>query len=250
MKRHFATLAVVAALALTLASAHAQAPQPPLVIGRNSLDSTFTDVTEQVTLEAFRRADIAVRIVRLPLLRSIEMAAGGEIDGDTARAANVGERYPSLIVLTPPVIRADSAIYGRDPTLTQRTRAEIRRMSACVGRGSMVLRNHSAGMRTVEAPTREASLTMLAAARCDIAVVLHLDADVSIAQQQLKGLVRWPYRWDSEPLYLVLNTKHAALAPRLNQALAGMKADGTIDRYYADALRRNHVKPLESEPPR
>ncbi|MBS0445549.1 MAG: hypothetical protein JSR59_06315 [Proteobacteria bacterium] len=74
-------------------------------------------------------------------------------------------------------------------------------------------------------------------------------ADASIAQLGLRDrLTSWPYRRDTEPLHLVLNARHAALAPRLGAALAEMKADGTIDRYYADALQRKGVDRLGPEP--
>ena len=220
------------------------------MIGRSTLESAFSDVAEQVVLEAGRRAGVGIRIERFPLARSIEMAKSGEIDGDTARTAEVVERYPGLIVLKPAVIPADSAIYGRDPALAQRTRAEIHRMTACVARGRGVLAKHAEGMTVVESPTREASLAMLGAERCDVALVLALDAEASREKLGLTKLVRWPYRWASDPLYMVLNPKQAALAPSLSQALASMQADGTTERYYTEALRRNRVQALGPEPAR
>lgn len=237
-----------AALALAAALA-APASAQTLVIGRSNIDSVFASIAERVSLEAFGRIGAPVRVQGLPLQRSIEMTQSGEIDGDTARAADISERYPEVIALTGgPTIVADVAIYALDDTIRQRTRAQIRAMSVCTQRGAYILVRSTEGMKVHFASAREDAFEMLADGRCQVLAALQIDVDRRIATGKLPPVARWPYLWASEPLYLALNRRHAALAPRLNKVLDEMNRDGTTERLRVEAMRANGVEPLKPEP--
>jgi polar amino acid transport system substrate-binding protein len=221
----------------------------PLIIGRGEQRSAFASLAARITEEAFRRAGLKAEIRTFPLLRSIEMASSGEIDGDVSRTADITTRFPNLVALTVPPLQCDLAVYGRDPDLPRWSHAEIATSkTACITRGSVIARTYTQGMSVEEVTPGSASFDMLADGHCDVVVIVRLDAEKLISERGLDGIVRWPYLWATEPLYLILNRKHAALVPRMNRVLAEMASDGVIERYNREALEALGIAALKPLP--
>lgn len=241
--------------------AHAQSPAPvpaaTLTIGREPEDSLIAQVSIAVLTEAFRRAGIGMAFARLPLSRSAEAANGGEVDGDLNRIALVAEKYSNLMLVPVPINRVDVAIYGASASLQNKSRDEIRKLSVVIQRGIFVLGKYSQGMRVTDTSTVDSAMEMLLNGRGDVLMLTYADAELWLARNRVAragasapyaDVVRWPYAWASEPLYLLLNRRHAALVPRLAQALLDMRKEGVIEREYRAVFRRFHIPLLESEP--
>jgi polar amino acid transport system substrate-binding protein len=238
-----------ALLALPMRPALAQVPTQVLTIGRVGLDfeSPLSDIAEEVMREASRRAGIELVFRRLPVLRSAEMANDGETDGDLARIVDVVARYPNLILVPTPISKFTVAIYAATPEITKMTRAEIRQLKIGTIRGVFTVIKHSRGLTVTDTLGTNSALDMLGAGRFDAAMLDLLDTETFIAKNHVTGLYRWPHAWAVEPMYLLLNRKHAALVPRLNEALLQMKREGLIDKAFSDTLRRHRIEPLKPD---
>lgn len=240
-RRHLVLATAAAALGCP-----ALAQPQPIRIGRTDYVSPISEIEERVLGEAFKRLGQPVQFVKLPLLRLIEMANAGDIDGDIGRIPEVAQRFPNLLMLPTPICQVDVAVYGKARDFAERTRSDIMGLNTGIVRGVFVLSKHSKGMKVTEAQNFEAITQMLDSQRIEAAMVVFLDTEVLLQAPGAPSLVRWPYLWASEPLHCLLHKSHAALVPRLENVLAQMAKEGLIRRYYADELRRIGVTPLRA----
>lgn len=225
-------------------AAQAQTPQQVVRIGRTDYVSPLSDIEERVLGEAFKRIGVRCAFVPIPLLRLIEMANDGQVDGDIGRIPEVADRYPNLIRVSTPICQTDVAVYGRTADFAKRSRSEIAAMNIGIVRGVFVLSKHTRGMNVIEVQNFEAIANMMANQRIDAAVAIYLDFEVQLQNGPMAEMVRWPYLWASEPLHFLLHKTHAPLVPRLDEALARMAKEGLIRRYYADGLKKLGIAPL------
>ncbi|CAN5914349.1 hypothetical protein BH11PSE8_BH11PSE8_19320 [soil metagenome] len=241
--------------AVTPAAAPAMTPVPPplpgtpmLTIALQEVHTPLSDVSVMVVTEAFRRAQIGLTFRRLSLARQIELANSGEIDGDVHRIAMVADKYPNLVMVPTSTNRVDVAIYGSEPWLASITREGISKLSVVLQRGIFVLSKYNTSSNTAEAQTVAGALDMVLNRRVDVAMLPYTDVEVRTESPRASDLVRWPYLWASEPMYLLLNRRNAALVPRINEALLQMKQEGFIEAAYRDTLARHQIKTLAMEP--
>ncbi|CAN5914335.1 hypothetical protein BH11PSE8_BH11PSE8_19310 [soil metagenome] len=251
---------VVVASALAGSEACAEEPAVPpgpavtLTVGRQQDEAPLPDVSVAVVTEAFRRAGIGLALRRLTLPRSIEMANNGEIDGDLHRIALVVEKYPNLLAVPTPINRVDVAVYGAPATLAGKSRAEVSKLQVAIQRGIFVLEKYSRGMRVSDTFTTDSALEMLLNGHTDIVMLTYADAEIRLARRGIGAaaapytdIVRWPFLWASEPLYLVLHRRHAALVPRLDAALQEMQKEGVIERDYREILAARNIRLLQTD---
>lgn len=240
LRRHALLAAALAPVAASLAQT---APQV-VRIGRTDYVSPLTDIEERVLRHAFDRIGVRCEFVPIPLLRLIEMANDGQVDADIGRIPEIASRYPNLIRLSTPICQTDVAVYGRTADFARRTRSEIAGMSIGIVRGVFVLSKHTQGMKVIEVQNFEAITNMMLNQRIDAAVAIYLDTEVQVRDKRIAEMVRWPYLWASEPLHFLLHKSHAALVPKLEEALARMAKDGLIQRHYAEGLKKIGLAPL------
>ena len=245
--------ALLALLASCAHASRAQAPNLTLTAGRiasGDVLGLLNRAVEPIVDEAVRRIGYATRYVRLPPLRSIEAANAGETDIEPTRILDVLASYPNLIAVPTPVARGVMSIYAATPTIATRTRAEIQRMRFGIVRGHLLSQKLTSGMRTTEGNTPALVFDMLMGGRCDVVLVEHFEGAPVLVEHPQPEVHRWPYAWGSVPTHMMLNRKHAALVPRLDDALQQMTHEGFIERAYADGLRANRIGPPPPIEPR
>lgn len=235
----------LAAAAPGLAAAQ-PAPRPVLAIGtQGGTPSLLGTIAEEVVLQACRRAGIDLKVARLPLMRSIELANRGEIDGDMMRIADVAQRYPNLVRVPTPVAHAHVVVYVRAGAAQRLPREQVGQLLIAYTRGTFVLVKHAQGLRTVEVDNVDQVFGMLAAARVEAGLATYLDAEQALQRLQLvAAVVRWPQVWAIEPVYLFLHRSREDSVPLLDAALRQMAQKGAIDRVYRDMLKAEGIQPL------
>lgn len=227
---------------LLLAPAQAQAV---LQVGRTELNSPLSDIAQRVVTEALQRAGLRAQFNAMPLQRSLALVNEGALDGDLMRIADVAKQMPNLISVPTPLAMVHVALYGRDAKQVNLPRADVAKLSVGLPRGIVLLVKNSAGMLVSDSQTNFKALDMLQHGRFDTAMLVHIDAELEIAKNNFTGISRRASYWASEPLFLQLNIKHQALAPKINSALQAMQAEGLIAKYYEEGLQKINVKPLK-----
>ena len=222
---------------------------PMLTIGLQDVDSPVSDISVAVVTEAFRRAQVGLTFRRASLTRQIELANSGEIDGDLHRISTVVDKYRNLMLVPTSINRIDVAVYGIDPALVSMSREEVGKLSVVLQRGIFVANKYNPSPNSSEAHTVAGALEMVLNRRVEVGILSYTGVEVRTVRPRASDMVRWPHLWASEPMYLVLNRRNAAVVPRIDAALQQMQKEGAIEAFYRDTLARHGIKTLSPEPP-
>ena len=238
---------VVTALASLLMCVTAMADT--LRLANNDKFSAMAEVFERVGFEAARRAGITLRIEPRPLIRGSVEANDGLLDGELARIADIPRQFPNLVAVPVAVAWSHGALYGRPADIAGKSRADLMKLRIGTTRGNTMLEKSTAGLDVRGAANIESVLDMLRARQVDVAVLLHPSAEAVLAQQGSREFVAWPAYWVSEPLYIILNRKHAADAERLKTALTAMEKEGFIDKVFLARMKQLGIPDLRPASP-
>ncbi len=204
--------------------------QPVLTISTNNTPSD-RKALEQLTHEAFRRIHLGVQIVSNPSERSLVLANQGEVDGEGLRVAGLAQQYPHLIPVPERFIGISFVAFARQHGLTLNGWNDLQPHRVGFITGWKMFEAHAAGARIVNrVETPEQLFKMLAQDRIDLALYTLADGQALVRRLGLNGIQALAPSLRDVDLYLYLHQRHAALVPRLAQALRDMKADGTHAR--------------------
>ena len=219
--------------------------QQMLQVGRTDLNSPLSDIAQRVVTEALQRCGMSAQFNAMPLQRSIALVNEGALDGDLMRITDAAKQFPNLVSVPTPLAMVYVALYGRDAGQVNLPRADIAKLKVGLPRAILLLVKNSAVMDVTDSQTNFKALDMMLHDRFDIAMMVHIDAELEIAKNNFTGIARRSNYWAAEPLYFFLNKKHQALVPKINAALQEMQAEGLISKYYDEGIRKINVKSLK-----
>lgn len=219
-----ACLAQVAKLSLTTTML------PPLT--SSSDHPGFIDV---VARAAFKRIGVDVEIAVLPAERSLINVNEGFDDGDIFRAAGLERDYPNLLRVPGKILDNEFMAYTKRADIKIRNWADLQPYAVAYATGWRIFDLNVTGVKEL---TKTASIE-------DLFLLLEKGRADVILMDRWQGLLiarrnGYQVHLQEPPLariemFMYLNKKHAALVPRVAQALADMKADGSYrklhDRY-------------------
>jgi len=189
---------------------------------------------DRVVAEACRRVGVTMRRVHLPAGRTLVLANQGVEDGVYSRIAGFSARYPELVVVPEPVGEITYVVFSRSPELKISGWESLRSLSVAVVLGRATSATRTAGMPDVVRVREPLQLfRMLKAGRVEVVVYEHWQGVVAARRVGLDDVVVHQPALQSLPLYLYLNSRHAALVPKFADALRAMKQDGTYARLRA-----------------
>lgn len=221
----------LAALAAALCVGTAGAEGPTVVVSTNNtpLDRKLL---EQVSQEAFRRLGTAFRLTSLPSERSLMSANRGEVDGEGLRVAGLSKQYPELVQVAESYVRVSFVAFAKDAGIdVSRGWESLKPHRIAFINGWKLFESHAAGARAVtKVDTAEQIFRMLAAERVDLGLYTLADGQALVRSMGLPAIVPLTPALQEVELYLYLHRRHAALVPRLEQALRDMKSDGSFER--------------------
>ena len=196
---------------------------------------------DEVAREAFRRIGIDIDVSVLPGDRALMNVNTGLDDGDLLRTPAVEKDYPNLVRVPEKIMDFDFVGYSKNPTL---------RVNGLAGLKPYVV-GYAAGWKIYEQKVRDYRELTSAPSLKELFLLLKNGRAEVVLADRWQGL--WAARdagvqahiieppFAKSPMYIYLNKQHAALAPKLSDALILMKADGTYQRIVDKMLR-----PLES----
>ncbi|MFM2068406.1 MAG: hypothetical protein RLZZ584_3315 [Pseudomonadota bacterium] len=231
------TLATVGAAAQAPASAPDASPLT-LTISTNNTPQDRLALAE-LTREALRRIGAELRLVSLPSERSLQEADAGVVDGEGLRVAGLGTQYLNLVQVPERYIGISFVAFARVTPGTPAPRLEqgwrsLQPYSVAHITGWKLFEASVSGTRAhykVDKP--EQLFRMLDAGRVDLALYTRADGHALLRSMGLGGIREIEPALKDVDMYLYLHRRHAALVPRLAQALRDMKADGTHARILA-----------------
>jgi polar amino acid transport system substrate-binding protein len=223
------------------AQAQAGAPDAPPLTLTISTNNTPLDrqALAELTREALRRIGADLKLVNLPSERSLHEADAGAVDGEGLRVAGLGAQYPNLVQVPERYIGISFVAFAKvapgqaAPRLEQGWRSLAPYSVAHIG-GWKLFEASVTGTRVLHKVDKPEQLfRMLDAGRIDLALYTRADGLALLRSLGLDGIQVLEPALKDVDMYLYLHRRHAALVPRLAQALRDMKADGSHARILA-----------------
>jgi polar amino acid transport system substrate-binding protein len=231
------TFPVVIAGALFLMAGLACAADVPVLVLNDTNEPPFTTTDGQgfldvVAGEAFRRAGVRLRLVKLPAERGLINANAGIEDGDLNRIAGLEAQYPNLVRVPEKLIDWTFAAFSKNPALPARSEILRARPIGYI-RGWKIYEQQMAGAPQVVTAEDPAQLfRLLQHDRIEVALYERWQGLNLIQRQGLTGMVALDPPLAKREMFIYLHKRHAALVPRLAEALRAIKAEGLYDRLY------------------
>ncbi|HEX7971713.1 MAG TPA: transporter substrate-binding domain-containing protein, partial [Thiobacillus sp.] len=156
--------------------------------------------------------------------------------GDLVRIAGLEARYPNLVRVPEKLLDWEFAAFGKDAALPARWET-LRTRSVGYIRGWKLYEQQLAGAPHVVTAEDSAQLfRQLQHDRIEIALYARWQGLSLIQREGLKGVHVLEPPLATREMFIYLNKRHAALAPRLAEALRAIKAEGLYDRLYRDKV--------------
>jgi polar amino acid transport system substrate-binding protein len=222
-------------------SCHGQAPLvlstfagPPL---SNQEGTGFYD---QVLLEAFARAGVAVEIIQLPAERSLRNVNQGITDGDFVRIAGLDTLYPDILQVAEKIDDFEFVGFAKNGAITTTGWESLTPYDVAIVRGWKILENNIQGVRSlVRTKNQRLLFTLLENNRADIVVYSRFEGCEMLRQLGINDVTVLNPPLAVREMFLYLHKKHQDLAPVIAGHLRQMKADGTFA-----AIRTKTLAPL------
>lgn len=233
-------LAWLAGVLLAGAAGVSAADLPELVINDTN-EPPFTTADgrgflDLVADEAFRRAGVRLRLVRLPAERGLINANADVEDGDLTRISGLEATYPNLIRVPEKLIDWEFCAFGRQP-LSNASWENLRARSLGHIRGWKIYERAFGQPTTVITAVDSAQLfRQLQRERIEVALFERWQGLARIKRERLDGVHVLAPSLARREMYLYPHKRHAALVPKIADALRDIKVEGLYDRLYRDKV--------------
>lgn len=195
--------------------------------------SGFLDI---VAGEAFRRAGVKLRLVKLPAERALLNANAGIEDGDLTRIAGLEAQYPNLIRVPEKLVDWEFSAFSRDSTMPA-TLDTLRTHSVAHIKGWKIYEKMLAGAPTVTTVEDSAQLfRLLELQRVEVVLYMRWMGLSKIREQNLQGVVALEPPLATREMFIYLHKRHAHLVPKIAAALRELKKDGFYEHQFRDKV--------------
>lgn len=235
------SLLILAILPFTTAQAQTlhlvTAALPPIAPTKDNLGYMGS-----IAREAFGRIGIQVSIDSLPGERALLNANAGLDDGDLLRIPGLEKVYPNLIRVPEKVMDFEFVAFTKNEKIQLGSLADLEPYTVAFTTGWKFYEHRVKKAREITRTRNLPSLfQLLKKGRAEIVLAERWQGLWEARQQGIRvKLLQPPFKISD--MYIYLNKRHAALVPKVAQALVTMKQDGTFQRIVAE-----HLQSLETE---
>jgi len=189
--------------------------------------------------ELGKRAGLNFVIQPLSGERALVNANDGIDDGDVCRIAGLDKVYPNLVRVPELLMSAQIKVFSRDANFVVTGADSLKPYDVAILTGWKIVERTVVGTHSlVNLETFEQLFDMLDKGRVDLAVAEEMMSKQVIKDMGLHSIKVLDPALLQVDWYLYLNKKHAALAPRLAEAIQQMRQDGTLQKLQAQVLDR------------
>jgi polar amino acid transport system substrate-binding protein len=193
---------------------------------------------KRTAIEAFARVGIAAEVSYQPPERVLINVNEGADDGDVFRIAGMEKKYPNIVMVPEPIATFDFVGFTRtdgEPVAFDGWPSLEPYVVGYMTGWKFYENNVTADTEVTTVSKPGLLLGLLRDRKVDIVLFERWMAE-DAARKAGVALAPIEPAFARMPMHIYLNKKHAALAPKLSEALATMKADGTIARIQAETL--------------
>lgn len=251
----FCVVALLGAVA-----AHGAAPEP-FIMGTDADETTHTGKWYgRIYREAFHRMGVPLTITAAPTARLTTLADQGDVHGQGSRVFAYADAHPNqlrveeslhtvrlLLHAYGPETQANSPRRLGDLAVGKRLVEYRRGVAIC----EQMLKPLLPAEQLSDVTSIEQGLRKLKSGRTDLFCDFDLAVRNELMQPAFRGETGFRKALDLEvgmPLFPYIHKSRAELLPRLAETLRAMKAEGLIERYYAEAEREIRAVRSEDRP--
>jgi len=239
---------ILLALALGGPASHA-ADEPTLVLS-DTYDTPYTTEAgdgflDLVAAEAFRRAGLHLKMVRVSPERALLNANAGIEDGVSARIAGLDKTYTNLVRIPEKVLDFPFVAFARQTKLTSANWETLASVSVGHIQGWKIFEQSlKPGTPVTVVDTAEQLFTMLDKNRVDVALYERWLGLALVEKMGIRNVHVVEPALAEREMFIYLNKRHADKVPAIAAALRAIKADGTYGR-----ICREKFAPLAATTP-
>lgn len=235
-----AVLPVLLAACL-LAAGIARAADMPVLRINDTNEPPFTTADNRgfldaVVGEAFRRAGVKLKLIKLPAERALRNVNAGIDDGDLSRIAGLEAEYPNLVRVPEKLMDWEFAAFSRNPALPARWDT-LRGLPVGHIRGWKIYERELAGAPYVVTAEDPAQLFhQLQLGRIDVALYARWQGLDLLQREGISDVHMLEPVLARREMFLYLHKRHAARVPQIAAALRAIKAEGMYARLYREKV--------------
>jgi len=197
-----------------------------------------TGFLDRIAVALFHEIGLEAEIQVFPTAteRSLLNADSGIDDGMAMRIAGLEKQYPNLIRVPEPLIVNDFVAYSNRPRFATDSWRALEPYVVSYIIGWKVFEKNVQGVKEVTL-VRDADqlFRLLGNGRADVVLYERWQGLERLRAMGIKAQVLEPPLSRTE-MFIYLNRKHAALVPKVAQALANLKKNGTYQRIFDATL--------------
>ncbi len=204
----------------------------PTLVLNDPTDAPFTTAAgdgffDIIAGEAFRRAGVHLKLVKLPAERALMNANAGIEDGDLSRIAGLEKNYPNLMRVPEKILDMHFVAFSRQPKLTEASWTAFDSYTVGYIRGWKIFEQQL--RPTTQASTADTPgqlFTMLDMNRIDVALYDRWMGYALAKQMQLPDVHVVEPPLAVREMFIYLHQRHADKIPAIAVALRAIKAEG------------------------
>lgn len=223
-------------LALVLGSNNARAAKEPTLVISDTYDTPYTTEANDgfldlVAAEAFRRAGLKLKMVRVSPERALLNADAGIEDGVSARISGLEKTYTNLVRVPEKILDFPFVAFARQSKVDRASWNALKPLAVGHIQGWKIFeQNLMPGTNVTIVDTAEQLFTMLDKNRVDVALYERWLGLALAKKMGIKDIrVVEPALVERE-MFVYLNKRHTDKVPAIASALRAIKADGTYTR--------------------
>lgn len=193
----------------------------------------FLDI---VAGEAFRRAGVQLRLVKLPAERGLINANAGIEDGDLVRIAGLEGLYPNLIRVPEKLIDWEFTAFSKNAVLPARWEALPARPIGHIRGWKIYEKQLTDAPYVVSSDDATQMFRQLQLDRVEVALYERWLGLSLLKRQHIQGVYPLEPTLARREMFIYLNKRHTALVPKIAEALRAIKAEGLYDRLYREKV--------------
>lgn len=211
--------------------------QDHLVISRAQLPpSPGALMGERILIEAYSKIGRDIEFQELPLIRAMEYANDGQVDGTFLRIAGLEQTYPNLVMIPLPIAYEDIVAYTKETEFFVDGWQSLSPYTIGLVRGFTLADINTEGMSVERVNTSEQAFLKLDAGRTDVVVELKSKQCV-LNNLDVTGIRALEPPLDKLVLYHYLHVRHKSIAAELEAVLTRMEREGELKSMQEQAIQ-------------
>lgn len=188
---------------------------------------------DQLIPEMYKRLGLNPVVHRISGKRALTLVEDGEIDSTMSRVIGITKNFKNMVQMKEPIFSRDFIAFTKKKDITINTWEDFKNYNVGFMNGWKILEINIKQYASLTQPKKISQLfKLLENDRVDVIVYAKYAGLYQIDHLGMKDVRIAGKPLASKNLSIIVNKKHSALVPKLDQVLRDMKADGSYQKMY------------------